>query len=590
MTDYQIEDEAKKPSMKWIESGSGDLGRIYFEVIGCEGLPNYDSGVAGNYSDAFCTVVYEDAIVNTDVINDCLSPRWMPWTRRAFVFNIDHPSSQIMVGVFDFDSNTAINAHDPMGRVTIDITSFAPNTEYNLSYNLFKTNLYEDRTSQGKLFVRLRIELNKGVNTRTMLNASVSQPPMNFINVSKKNDFKAAYFVCHGQEDPTKLDIKAFKSYRHEFEYKKGMAQYYITEATKTIMFWRGHHKVRLCWCIRFGIPIHSIIAFSTSIFVVEDFNLLPAYFFFCIAWFMFATNGERQRHPSKWNNTLSCGQIWWGLTFGNLWPQSVADSERSPLIGQYDAEASRVSARITKRIITSSKKKKGTDSDEDDDRPPENDLMTQFAKHSPASANSRTQARMSLNPLKPIILPFQKLIGRGASLIRIVQSIVTWDECYYAFVVTHVSLLLALACFWVPWCFVIRWVLRIAVWVFLGPWMKVLDWVFFSKLDVPGDNWAKRFRDRQANSGFLCAHMRFADLIARQFKLYHENAMKLRSMKKYLFGKFVVAVPRFKTFRFPDTPLPESSATPCYPGFYHYKITERKHGQGLVGDMIPHW
>lgn len=50
-----------------------------------------DSGGAlGNYTDAFVCVAYEDSLVQTDVIDDQISPMWMPWSQRAFVFKIRH--------------------------------------------------------------------------------------------------------------------------------------------------------------------------------------------------------------------------------------------------------------------------------------------------------------------------------------------------------------------------------------------------------------------------------------------------------------------------------------------------------------------
>jgi hypothetical protein len=114
LTPAQIEEESQKPSTTWTETGSGELGRMFVEVIGCDHLPNCDSiplvgdvlpaanVLTGGKTDAFACLVFEDCIVNTDVINDSLCPRWMPWSQRAFIFRIMHPSSQLMVGVFDF--------------------------------------------------------------------------------------------------------------------------------------------------------------------------------------------------------------------------------------------------------------------------------------------------------------------------------------------------------------------------------------------------------------------------------------------------------------------------------------------------------
>jgi hypothetical protein len=78
---------------------------VYFELIGCDGLPNLDAMTLNlnDKTDSFACVAFEDSIVNTDVISDSLSPRWMPWSYRAFAFKMDHPSSDILLSLFDYD-------------------------------------------------------------------------------------------------------------------------------------------------------------------------------------------------------------------------------------------------------------------------------------------------------------------------------------------------------------------------------------------------------------------------------------------------------------------------------------------------------
>ena len=99
--------EALEPSTQWIDVlGSGDEGRVYLEVIACDGLPNLDSPTftnLNNLTDPFCCIIMEDSIVNTSFIKDDLSPRWMPNDRRAFILHASHPSSQVFIGVFDHD-------------------------------------------------------------------------------------------------------------------------------------------------------------------------------------------------------------------------------------------------------------------------------------------------------------------------------------------------------------------------------------------------------------------------------------------------------------------------------------------------------
>ena len=104
--------------------------KIFLEIIGCDGLPNKDTDLGGgNKTDPFACVVYEDAIAKTDIIDDCLSPRWMPWMQRAFVLHMMHTSSNINIAVFDFDPGFA-NDHDICGRVSIDLANLRSGTEY----------------------------------------------------------------------------------------------------------------------------------------------------------------------------------------------------------------------------------------------------------------------------------------------------------------------------------------------------------------------------------------------------------------------------------------------------------------------------
>jgi hypothetical protein len=175
MTASEIDDESLRPSTKWIEAGSGDLGKLFVEIIGCDGLPNMDTQIAGGgKTDAFVSMVYEDTIVNSEVINDVLSPRWMPWTQRAFVFNVMHPSNDLMVGVLDYDSPAPMAEHDPIGRCEVDITNLLPNTEYTLCYDLYTSALVKKRKKKGSIKLRVRLELH---DARKALIVGMKPPP-----------------------------------------------------------------------------------------------------------------------------------------------------------------------------------------------------------------------------------------------------------------------------------------------------------------------------------------------------------------------------------------------------------------------------
>ena len=175
MTEAEIDAESLKPSTKWIEAGSGDIGKLFVEVIGCDGLPNMDTqAMGGGKTDAFASIVYEDCIVNTEVINDTLSPRWMPWTQRAFIFSMMHPSSEFMVGVLDYDSPAPMAKHDPIGRASVDITNFRPGMEYTLYYDLYTSAIVKKRKAKGSIKLRIRLELP---NERKAIMRGLQPPP-----------------------------------------------------------------------------------------------------------------------------------------------------------------------------------------------------------------------------------------------------------------------------------------------------------------------------------------------------------------------------------------------------------------------------
>lgn len=133
-----------EPSKRWVEAGSGSLGQVKLEILSAQGLPNKDIGqVFGNKTDPFCCIVYEDCLVQTDMISDCLDPLWMPWTQRAFVFNRMHPLSSIYIGVFNH--KVGLVKHTGCGRIAVDLRDFEPNIIYTLKYELFSSPVLTNR-------------------------------------------------------------------------------------------------------------------------------------------------------------------------------------------------------------------------------------------------------------------------------------------------------------------------------------------------------------------------------------------------------------------------------------------------------------
>jgi hypothetical protein len=209
MSKDNIKAESLRESHHWIDAGSGKLARLFVEVICCEGLPNLDTG-GRNKTDAFVAVVFEDSYVTTDVIDDCLSPYWLPWMKRAFIFHMFHSSSQLYLGVFDHDiSINPADDHDLIGRVSVDISNLHRDTTYLLKYNIYPTARMTERKDMGSVTIRLRLDIE---DERKLLLATLEPPPVMYVNVKKRRDFRVVQYTCTGKYDMTKYDMRYINS------------------------------------------------------------------------------------------------------------------------------------------------------------------------------------------------------------------------------------------------------------------------------------------------------------------------------------------------------------------------------------------
>jgi C2 domain len=208
MSKQQIETEVMKESTDWLDTGSGDVARIFIEILGCNGLPNLDSGgFLGNKTDAFVGLVFEDTWAQTDVIDDCLSPRWLPWMKRAFIFHQSHSSSQLFLGVFDHD--IGLDDHDLIGRVSVDLSNLRANTMYTLTYDIFPTARMTERKSKGSITLRLRMEID---DERKLLTCCLEPPRTQYVNVKKRKEFKTIQYTCTGKYDMDGYSMKVITS------------------------------------------------------------------------------------------------------------------------------------------------------------------------------------------------------------------------------------------------------------------------------------------------------------------------------------------------------------------------------------------
>lgn len=583
MTDDDIQAEILKPSIHWTDIGQGELGKVYVEILGCDSLPNMDTaagGFLGNKTDAFVSLVFEDCHARTDTIDDCLSPRWLPWTNRGFIFSMAHPSSQLFIGVFDFDSSP-LDDNDFIGRVSVDLSNFRRGTEYVLGYNMYPSARVSGRKVMGKITIRLRLEIP---DERKLVIASLEPPPPVYVNVKKKRDFNVIRQTCLGKIDEEKYSVATLKSYIEELQ-KLQYVLFYVEDALMTLFLWRGHFE-----CSVFGhkmlLPIHSFNAFVVAVFLVEHPQMFPSFCFASLGWMLMAVMGFRRNSANVWFACFSYGEILKKLVLGNslVPPHNIEPYEN---IDNVNEEMDR----WVRRIEDAEKK---AERDSLASKLEEKERLKELEEIGDADADIGTKVGggISIDPVRAALFPIQLMLGIVCRCVRSVKNIVIWEEVYLSFWITTGSFVLAVACMFVPWFWLIKWTSRLIVWTLFGPWMKLLDIYYFSLINPETDE----ERQRRENADKLKRKLATSER-ASKARQVRENTAKLKVMKKYMFGKFAMRIPILKQDRDLDIPLPESTATPFKEkehslggvsmeeaGYHRTRVP----GQTLVGDMIP--
>jgi hypothetical protein len=200
-TEEQLHRECWKESTNWVKAGSGTLGKVYVEILQCRGLPNVDTG-PGNKTDPFVSIVYGDVMVQTDVIDDSLAPMWMPWSKRAFVFDMDHPSTALYIGVVDYDVGPL--EHECIGRAAVQLNKFMPGMLYTLSYKLYETSNLTDRGDDaGVITLRLRLEYDE----KRYLQEGLKTPSPQFVNSKQWKSHRVAKYTVDGPHDDVRFSL-----------------------------------------------------------------------------------------------------------------------------------------------------------------------------------------------------------------------------------------------------------------------------------------------------------------------------------------------------------------------------------------------
>ena len=194
------------------------------------------------------------------------------------------------------------------------------------------------------------------------------------------------------------------------------------------------------------------------------------------------------------------------------------------------------------------------------------------------------------IDPIRAYLFPIQQYLGVACNWARVLKNVLTWEESYISFLVCVICFLMSFAVYFISWMHCIKWILRIVVWGAFGPWMKLADVFYFSKLDSSNSEKERKNRLHLEREKKLKQHK-------QETQLKREKAGKLRDFKQYMFGDHICRVNTLKKDRYYDIPLETSSATPYLTKRKSlgtlvieeagYGVT-RVEGQQLEGELIP--
>jgi len=605
LTKTQLEKEALSPSYSWLDIGSGTLAKVYLEIIGCDGLRDTDKNVLDkdDKTDACCCIVYEDTIVCTETVNDCLSPRWMPWTQRAFVLHTESVYARLRIGVFDKDKGLKeqFGGHDYLGRIDINLANCETETEYILKYNLRgegeeqTLSRFGEKTKSGTITIRLHLECS---DPRALLMSALSIPEKMFVNVESPKQYTLARNIVHGVHNETSYNLgNMMSSYMELMEYQTVLS--YLMEGFYAVFLWRGHYGLDVylpCksdsnsedakWkfdCFKKNkiyLPLYSMVLFVGGVTLVESPTLCIPYFFGTIACIMLALQSLRNNNPSPWVATKTFDDYLSVLLYGKqLSIQKKVDIKPN----ENKEEAALYRKELEDRLLKEAEEREEQFLEYTKAQEEQTKFVAEVTSLERKSIIHSKEAVL-LAPFKAIIYPYQMMLVNIVYALRYTSSIFSWENSYISFWITLISFVLFLVCLVIPWAFILTWSMRIIVWTLLGPWMKFADIYYYKPLEELSEEAQAMEKQKRSN-----LRHEVYDKTLTNYKIVQEEALKLRDIKKCMYGPHIVAVPHFHIQKYTDTPLPESYARSIdkksvLNGTKPFRVP----GQHLVGTMIP--
>lgn len=278
-------------------------------------------------------------------------------------------------------------------------------------------------------------------------------------------------------------------------------------------------------------LPLNSITAFVWGIIVTYDWNKFPSFLLFSVGWLFLTTNGYINRDPSPWKQIPAYTPGLNVLFSGKLDTKAIAPYQNLQSSLDYEAEVRKKRDWMKKErdLLNEHKEQIQTELAGMEGRSEYNSVLDI------TSPSTHEGLLMKfLFPVKRVLYPIQIKMRRVVIGLRISTSVLIWEESYWAFWLTTASFLGSLFIFKIPFAYLLRWIMRIVAWVFLGPWMIIVDRKYFKSKSY--GNMTDDERDEEIQERMRVQYETFLKQ-ATNHQIRREKILKLKSMKNYMVG-----------------------------------------------------
>jgi hypothetical protein len=276
------------------------------------------------------------------------------------------------------------------------------------------------------------------------------------------------------------------------------------------------------------------MVAFAWGIALSQNFELIPSFLAFSVAWVLIASLDLQYENPSPWHRPRPYWDLLCVLLFNkSAFRTRVTNFDKSKTITEYE-----LAERAAKEAQQELEGVYYQEQDKYFSRAEKESRNLQGSKSADLEIATQVKGDFSdklMETFGATLLPVQTWLYWICRNLRIIKSIMRWRDSYAAFWIVTASVLSSFIFLWIPWSHVLKVLFQILVYTFLGPWMKLVDIYYcrykpFYKRSVHDVNEDKE-RDLQRMRETWSA---WSD----ERKLEFEKVLKEKDMKEYMFGK----------------------------------------------------